>query len=141
MAVIRLPVLVGNHADDFVALQLRLKAAAHAAVGTSLYFAVLGLTHFLHRFFNQRSGRTGLNTGSAGNAFGCEEIGAAWRDFRSEAAAVDGQSERALNLFAGADAARANNAFRRLELEVRIGFVLGLVLIVVRPVHAVADFA
>ena len=46
------------------------------------------------------------------------------RHARIEAAAVDGQRERALGFLAGAHAAVADDALRRVVGEIRIGFVL-----------------
>ena len=62
------------------------------------------------------------------------------RDLGVEAAALDGQREGALHLLAGAHAARADDALRRIEGEVRVGLVLGL-LGVVLAVVAVAHVA
>ncbi len=62
------------------------------------------------------------------------------RDHGGEAAAVDGQREGALHFLAGAHAARADDALRRIEGEVRVGFVL-LGLQMVGAVIAVAHFA
>ena len=61
-------------------------------------------------------------------------------DARFEAAPGDRQRERALRFLAGAHAAIADDALRRIVGEVRIRFVL-LVLQMVRAVEAVAHFA
>ncbi len=78
-------------------------------------------------FLRERGGRAGLHAGAAGHAFGIEEVLVhAGGDMRGEAAAVDGQREGALHLFAGAHAARADDALGRIEGEIGIGLVLGL---------------
>ncbi len=95
------------------------------------------MTVFLH----QRRGRAGLHAGAARDAFGFEErLVHARRDVARKAAVVDGQRERALNFFAGANAARADDAFRRIEGEIRVRLVL-LLMSMVLAVIAVADFA
>ena len=127
VAVVRLPVLERHHAHHFVALQLGLEGAAHAAVGAGRDHAALGLPHFDDRLFHQRVGRAGLDAGAAGDALRIHEQHVAGRDLRGEAAAADGQRERALDFLAGAHAARADDALRRVEAEVRVRFVLGVV--------------
>ena len=61
------------------------------------------------------------------------------RDVRGKAATVDRQRERALNFFAGADAARADDALRRLELEVGVGRILRLEAVVCVPSARLAN--
>ncbi len=79
-----------------------------------------------HRFLAQRVGRTGLHAGAAGHAFGGDEILVhAGNHARFETAALDGQRERALHLFAGAHAARADDALRRVIGEIGVGLVAG----------------
>ncbi len=78
-----------------------------------------------HRFFGERRRRAGLHAGAAGDAFGIEEMFMrAGRDARSETAALDRQRKRALHFLAGANAARADDAFRRVIGEIRIRLVL-----------------
>ena len=125
MAAIGLAVLVGNHAHDFLAAHLRLEGAADAAIGAGRDEGMLGLADLDDGFFRQRRGRAGLHAGAAGHAFGAEETFAhAGRDAAVEAAARDRQCERALNFLAGADAARADDAFRGIIGEVRVELVL-----------------
>ena len=141
MAVIGLAVLVRRHAHDAVALKLGLEGAADAAIGAggdhrALRRAVLddGLLH-------QRRRRAGLHAGAARDALGFEEVLVhAGRDVAREAAVVDRQRERALDFFAGANAARADDALRRIEGEIRVRLVLRLMGVVL-AVIAVADFA
>ena len=108
-----------------VALHLGLEGAADAAVGAGGDDAVLRLAVLDDGLLHQRRGRAGLHAGAAGDAFGVEEgFDLAGRHGRGEAAAVDGQREGALHFLAGAHAARADDALRRVEGEVRVGLVL-----------------
>ncbi len=91
-----------------------------------------GWPKFDDGFLHQRRGRTGLHAGPAGDAFaGQERLVHAGGDLGFEAAALDRQCERALHLGAGTDAAGADDAFRRVELEIgvravdRCGEVIG----------------
>src|SRR6185312_16263515 len=102
MPVIGAAVLVGDHADDFLAAHLRFEAATHAAIGASGDDGVFRLAGLDHRFFDQRRCRTSLHAGAAGDALGLEKIFAhAWRDDGRKAASLDGQREGALHLLAG----------------------------------------
>ncbi len=122
MAVIGLAVLPRHHAHDLVAAHLRLEVAADAAIGAGGDDRMLRLAHLHHRFFHQRRGRAGLHAGAAGHAFaGQERLVHAGGDLGREAAALDGQREGALHFLAGPHAARANDALRRIEVEIRIG--------------------
>ena len=141
MAVIGLAVLVGHHADDLVALHLGLEGAADAAIGAGGDDAVLGLARLDDRFLDQRRRRAGLHAGAAGDAFGVEEAFVlAGGNVGGEAAPVDGQRERALHFLAGAHAARADDAFRRIEGEIGVRLVL-LGDQMIGAVIAVAHFA
>ena len=77
MALVGLAGLVGDHAHDFVALQLRLERAADAAIGAGRHHRALRRSHFDDRLFVERRGRAGLHAGAAGDAFGRQEIDAA----------------------------------------------------------------
>ena len=110
MALVRLAGLVGDHAQDFVALELRLERAAHAAIGAGRHDRALRRSLFDDQLFVERRCRARLHAGAAGHAFGRQEIDAARSDLRVESAAENGQRERALNLLAGAHAARADDA-------------------------------
>src|SRR5690606_23613590 len=93
------------------------------------------------RVLGQGRGRAGLHARAARDAFGIEErLILARGDLRLEAAAVDRQRERALHLLAGPHAARADDALRRIEREIRVARVL-LGVEVVRALVAVADLA
>ena len=122
MAVIGLAALVGDHADELLALHFRLEGAADAAIGAGRDHGMLGKPMRHHAFLDQRSGGAGLDAGAAGDAFRFEEIGRARFDAGFEAPAFDRQSEGSLHLLAGADAAAAYDAFRRIisEIGVRI---------------------
>ena len=68
------------------------------------------------RLFAERRGRAGLDAGAARDALGVEErLVLARDDARREAAAFDRERERALDFVAGAHAARADDAQRRVE--------------------------
>ncbi len=70
-------------------------------------------------------GRAGLHAGAAGHALRIDERLVRRRPTRLavEAAALDGQREGALHFLAGPHAARADDAFGRIESEIRIRFV------------------
>ena len=122
MAAIGLAVLVGDHAHQLLAAHLGLEAAADAAIGAGRDHRMLGLADLDQALLRQGRGRAGLHAGAARHAFGAEEIVGerAGRDLGVEAAALDGQREGALHFLAGAHAARADDAFRRIEGEVRV---------------------
>ena len=125
MPVIGVAVLVGNHLDHFLALHLRAEGTANAAVGAGRDHGVFRLAHFDQRGFRQRRGGAGLHAGAAGHALGIEErLVLAGRDLGFESAAVDGESEGALDLIAGAHAARTDDALAGIECEVGVALVL-----------------
>ncbi len=125
VAVIGLAVLPGSHAHDFLAAHLRLEGAADAAIGASGHGRVFGLADLDHRFLGQRRGRAGLNASAAGDAFGFEKgFRHARRHAAVEASAANRQREGALDLFAGAHAAIANDALRRIIGEIGVRLVL-----------------
>ena len=140
MALVGLAGLVGDHAQNLVALQLSLEGAADAAIGAGRHDRPLRRSLFDDRLLVQRRRRACLNAGAAGDAFGRQKIDPAGRDVRIETAAEDRQREGALHFLAGANAARADDAFRRLEGEIGVGRV-GRRLQVIGAVVAVADFA
>ena len=124
MPVIRLAVLPRHHAHHRVALHLGLEVAADAAIGAGGDDGMLGLAEFDHGLLEQRTGRAGLHAGAARHAFaGQERFARAGGDLRGEAAAFDGEREGVLGFLARAHAARADDAARRIELEVGIGCV------------------
>jgi hypothetical protein len=141
MAVVRLAVLVGDHAHEFLALHLGAEGTTHAAIGAGRDDAVLGLAERDQRFLGQRRSRASLYAGAAADAFGTQErFVLAGRDGRIEAAALDGQRERALHFVAGAHAARTHDALGWIEGEIGIALVF-LRVEVIRAVVAVAHFA
>ena len=139
MPVIGLAVLVRNHAHQFRPFHFRAERAAHAAVSAGGHHAVVGLAFVDDVFFDQRCRRTGLHAGAAGHAFGFHErLVFARRHHGGEAAPVDGQRERALHFLAGSHAARADDAFARVEGEIGIGSVfpgLQVILALVAVTH------
>jgi hypothetical protein len=74
--------------------------------------------------FHERCRGTCLHAGTAGHAFGIEEVFSHARGhFRLEAPTFDRQGKRTLNFIASAHTARANNAFAGIELEIRVAGV------------------
>src|SRR5690606_6954489 len=141
MAVVGLAAFRRHHANDFRAFHFRAEGTAHAAVGAGGFDGVLGRAVVDYRVFVERGGGAGLYAGAAGHALGIKEgFADAGADLGVEAAALDGQRERTLDVFAGAHAARTHDALARLEGEVRVALVLGRVE-VVGAVIAVAHFA
>ncbi len=125
MAAIGLAVLPRHHAHQFLAAHFGLERAADAAIGAGRDHRMLGLADLDDGLLGQRRGRAGLHAGAAGDAFGAEErLVHAGRDAAVEAAPGDRQREGALHFLAGAHAARADDAFRRIIGEVRIRLVL-----------------
>src|ERR1700722_2304080 len=117
MPLVRLAGLVGDHAQDFVALELRLEGAADAAIGAGRHDCALWCPLFDNQLFVERRGRARLHAGATRHAFGRQEVDAARSNLRVESAAENRQRERALNLLAGAHATRADNAFRGFKSE------------------------
>ncbi len=141
MAVVRLAILIGHHAHEFVAAHLRLEGAADAAIGAGRDDRMFRLADVVKRFFRERRGRAGLHAGAAGYAFGIEEIfHLAGRNTAFKTASIDRQGERTLHFFAGAHAAIADDALRRIVSEIGIGRVLGALQVVFTFV-AITDFA
>eukprot|EP00043_Microstomoeca_roanoka_P029777 m.23135 g.23135 ORF g.23135 m.23135 type:complete len:565 (+) comp9442_c0_seq1:265-1959(+) len=130
MAAVRLAVLVRHHADEFIAAHFRLERAADAAIGAGGDDRTLGRADLDDRFLDQRGGRAGLHAGAAAHAIGRQE--AVGRGPGGHAAVkappLDRQREGALHLFAGPHAARADDAFGRIVVEIRVRRVLGHVL-------------
>ena len=125
MAAIGLAVLPRHHAHHFLAAHFGLEGAADAAIGAGRDHGMFGLADLDHGLFRQRRGRAGLHAGAAGDAFGAQEtLAHAGRDPAVEAASGNRQREGPLHFLAGADAARADDAFGRIVSEVGVGFVL-----------------
>src|SRR3569833_438145 len=125
VAAIGLAVLVRHHAHNFLAAHFGLERAADAAISAGGNDRVFGLADLDNLLLVERRGRAGLHASAAGHAFRTEEtLFHAGGDAAAEAAAGDGQREGALHFLAGAHAARANDALRRLVGEVRIRLVL-----------------
>src|SRR5690606_14934930 len=101
------------------------EGAAHTAVSAGSHLAVLGLAQHDHGFFRQRSGRADVHARPTGHAFRIHEIFIlAGCHAGIETTPVDGQSKRALRLFAGAYAAITHDTFGWIVGEVRIGLIL-----------------
>src|SRR5579862_8042419 len=90
-------------------------------------------------FFEQGVGGASQDAGAAGNAFGFHKGLVARGNEGGEAAAVDGEREGALHFFAGADAARAHDAFGLIKFEVGVR-VVDVVVLVILALVAVANF-
>src|SRR5690606_17322410 len=73
MAMIGLAGLVGHHANDLVALDLRFEIAADAAIGAGGHHGALRHALFENRLLAQRIRRAGLHASPAGHAFGFQE--------------------------------------------------------------------
>src|SRR6516164_547048 len=128
MAAVGLAVLEGHHSHDFLAVHLGLERAADAAIRTRRHHGAISRSFDLlrgeHALFEQRAGRTRLHAGAARHAFRLQKrLAHAGRHDGVEAAAGNRQRESALHLLAGANAARADDAFRRIVDEIRIGIV------------------
>ena len=123
--MIGVPVLVRHHAHHFLALHLGAERAADPAVGAGGDEAVLGLTLRDQRIFRQGGGRAGLYAGSAGDALGVHEGHVlTGRNGRIKTARLNGERQGSLLLVAGAHAARADDAFARIEGEVGVAGIL-----------------
>ncbi len=86
---------------------------------------MLWLADLDDRLFGQRRRRAGLHAGAAGNAFGIDEMLVhARRDARTETAALDRQRKGSLHFLAGAHAAGADDALRRIVGEIGVRLVL-----------------
>ena len=139
--MIRAAVGIGLHADQLIALELRLERTADAAIRAGRLHDAIGLTVLDDGFFDQRRGGARLNARAARYAFGVDErVGRARGDRRVETAAGNGERERSLHLFARAHAARADDALRRIEREVGVRYVLRLIEMI-RAGEAVAHVA
>src|SRR6185295_2676103 len=138
--VVRLAVLVRYHAHHFFAAHLRLERAADAAIGAGRDHRVLGLADLDDLLLDQRRRRAGLNAGAAAHAFGIHEGQVAGGHAAAETTALDGQRDGALHFVTRAHATRADDALRRIVLEIRIRRVLHVVDVVLAFV-AVTHFA
>ncbi len=123
MAAVRLALFPRHHAHQLIAAHLRLERAAHAAIGAGRDHRPLRHADLVDGLLLQGRGRAGLHTGAAADAIRVQEILRPGRDAGVEAAPVHGQREGALHLFAGAHAAHADDAFRGIIEEIRIGIV------------------
>src|SRR5690606_37735142 len=142
VAAVGLAVLPRNHAHQLLAAHLGAEGAADAAVGAGGDDRALGQTDRIDALLLQRGSRTRLHAGAAADALGGEEVVRILPsgDHRGEATTVDGQREGPLDLVARTHAARADDAFRRVEVEVGVRLV-GREAEMVRPLVAVAHVA
>ena len=127
MTPIRLAVLVGHHAHQVVTVELRLEGTAHPAIGAGGHDRAFGRAEFNNGFLLQGARRAGLHAGAAADAIGRQEVITRGPGGHAavKAPAFDGQREGALHLLAGAHAAAANDAFRRIVGEIGVRVVLG----------------
>ena len=127
MAPVGLAVHRGHHPHDFLAAHMHVEGAADAAIGAGRLDDMLGGADLDHLVLDQGGGRADLHAGAARHAIRGQEAVAfhARRDPAVKAAPLDGQGEGALHLFAGADAAVADDAFRRIEGEIGVRLILG----------------
>ena len=142
VALVGAAVLVRHHPHDLVAAQLGLERAADAAVGAGGQHRAGGHARARRRCFSCSAvvGQACTQAPHETHSELMNGLAGAGRHLRVEAAALDGQRERALDLVAGAHAARADDARGRVEGEVGVGVVDRGVQVVV-PVRAVADLA
>ena len=113
MAAIGLAVLVGHHAHHFLAAHLGLEGAADAAIGAGGDEGMLGLADFDDGFSVSVAVGQACTRRRHRRRIRAEKTFAhAGRYPAVEAAARDGQCEGTLHFLAGADAARADDAFR-----------------------------
>ena len=142
MTAVRLPILPGHHAHQFLATHLRLEGATDTAIGAGGYDGMLRLADGDHRLLGERRGGACLDTCAAGDALRFEEVLMhAGRHATVEPAAFYGQREGALHLLAGPHAARAHDALRGIIGEVRVRLVLrhplGVDLAVIAGAHMI----
>ena len=117
------------------------ESAANATVGTGRDHTVIGHTLLDDTVLGQRGGGTGLHTGAAGYAVGVHEpLVLTGADPGIKSAAVDSQREGPLHLIASSHAARADDALRGVELEIRIAGVNRRIKMIT-AVEAIAHFA
>ena len=139
--MIGLAILVRRHANDLVALHLGLEGTADTAVRAGCDNRMIRLAVIDDALLHERRGRACLHAGAAGDTFRAEEVLAdTGGDFGVEAAALDGESKRALNLVTGTHTARADDALRGIELEIGVAGVDRCVEVIL-AVEAVAHIA
>src|SRR5262249_21863384 len=106
MAMIGVAILVGNHANDGIPLDLRHERAADAAVRARGKHRPIRLTKLIDGLFHQRRRRACLNARAAGHALRFHEwLHLARRYLGIEATAINGQCECSLNFLARPDTA------------------------------------
>ena len=141
MAFIRAAILVRRHAHDFIALKLGLEGTPDPAIGAGRDHFAIGLAMLKDGLFGQGRGRAGLHTGPARDAFRRQEILVhSGGHLGAKAARLDGQGVGALNLLARPHAARADDAFSGIKIEIGVGDV-GLGTEMVFTLIAIAHFA
>ncbi|OIQ68971.1 hypothetical protein GALL_494310 [mine drainage metagenome] len=123
---VRLAVLVGHHAHQFVAAHFGLERTANPAIGAGRNHRTLRRADLDHRLFGQRRRRAGLHTGTTADAFRRQEIirQRPRRNAAIKATPLDGQCKRSLHLFAGSDTPRTHDALRGIIAEIRVAIVL-----------------
>jgi hypothetical protein len=125
MAVVRLAVLVGNHADELLAPHFGFKTAAYSAIAASRHRRMFRLADVDHRLFDERGGRAGLDASTAGYALRFKEgLHLSRRNPAPEAAPVDCEGKGSLDFLASANATIADDAFRRIIAEIGVRLVL-----------------
>src|SRR5262249_11800978 len=99
--MIRVTVLVRDHTNDRVALDLCDERAADTTICASREHRPVGLPELVQGFLHQGRRRASLNTRAARHALRLHEwLHLTGRDFRIEAAAIDGESIGSLDFFA-----------------------------------------
>src|SRR6185369_3133560 len=106
VTMVRMPILVRDHAHEFLALHFGAERATNTAISAGRDDAVLGLALLDQCFLGKGGSRTGLHAGTARNTLRVHErLVLARRNLGLESAALDGQRERALLLVTRAYAA------------------------------------
>ena len=124
MALVRATVAVRHHARHGAVGDLGDERTTHATVSAGGGDRLLRQAGGDDRLLHQCAGGTGFDAGAAGHTLRLEErLLLRGGDARIDAAAFDRQRERALRVFAGAHAARADDAQVVVEAEIRIAGV------------------
>ena len=120
MPVVGMTIPVWRHPYDRVAFDFGIERTADAAVRTRRRHHMRRRADLDQRLLGEGHGRACFDAGAARDALRLHErLVLAGGDLRLESAAFDGQRERALDLVAGAHAAGADDAHRRVERESR----------------------
>src|SRR5690606_16108849 len=112
---------------DLFAAHMGIERAADPAIGAGRLDDMLGRSDLDDAVFDQGRSRADLHTGPATDTIRRQEtVGPhPGRDAAVKAPPLDGQRKSTLHLFAGPDATRTDDAFRRVEGEIGVRLILG----------------